>query len=173
MNTTFIDTCVLDNYFDIPEYNQRVNEIQSEYEFRKSKGETFVIPFAAIVEIGNHIAHIRDYETRKARVQRFCSFLEEALNSKNPIIEQAENIDKNTLRFICENQHRLVAPDPIGSGDLSIFYQYWRFKKKYGNQCQVDLWSLDHHIHQLKAEFEVNAQRSTYLDAKTSRRRNR
>ena len=55
-----VDTSVLVELLDIPGRNNRHEEAKQEYKELEKNGDSFVLPMAAILETGNHIAHISD-----------------------------------------------------------------------------------------------------------------
>lgn len=47
-------------------------------------GTTLVLPFAVIVETGNHIAQSKDVGTKYALVNRFADYIENTIDAKSP-----------------------------------------------------------------------------------------
>jgi hypothetical protein len=53
-----IDTSVLLNVIDVPTFNQERALILRQFRERIVRGDTFLLPYPAIVETGNHIAQL-------------------------------------------------------------------------------------------------------------------
>ena len=170
---TFLDTGVLDELLRIPGYfnEDRSKRIKTEFNERIKKGEKLIIPFAVMIEIGNHIAQIKnnDSERKRCAVQ-FAEFLDKSRNNKAPWILCIDGLTEEQIGFISD-QFGEIGPDmQIGTGDISIVYQYEIFREKVSGTAEgVDIWSLDHHIPTLQRKMESNLQPVKIV----KRRRNR
>lgn len=54
----FVDTSVLLNLLDVPGKNGDRDSVTAEFKRMASDDAVLVIPIAAVIEVGNHIAHL-------------------------------------------------------------------------------------------------------------------
>jgi hypothetical protein len=62
---------VLLNILDVPDRNQQEDAVLNHLEKMIASGDHLFIPMAAIVEVGNHIAHVNGGQQRRAAAKRF------------------------------------------------------------------------------------------------------
>lgn len=157
MNITFVDTCVLDELLAVPGFSQQSEKVREEFNRRIQAGERIVIPFAAMIELGNHIAGVKHDENRIRCADRFCEFLEMSLSNTEPWFLYMDGIGEETIKFVCQN-FRELAETRIGIGDMEIVYQYQTYCQKGGTLTgTVQIWSLDHHISILQEKLKRNS----------------
>lgn len=169
---TFLDTGVLDELLTIPSYynEERSKQIKIEFNQRIKKGEKLIIPFAAMIEIGNHIAQIKNNTNERKRcAAQFAEFLDKSRNNKAPWILCTDGLTDDQIGFISDHFGEIGADMQIGTGDISIVYQYDKFRERVlGTAEGVEIWSLAHHIlnlqrrmgSSLQSEKEVRRRRS-------------
>ena len=81
---TFLDTGVLDELLQIPAFSsiERSIQIKEEFHERMIRGEKLIIPFAAMIEIGNHIAQIKNNDSERKRcAAQYAEFLDKSRNN--------------------------------------------------------------------------------------------
>lgn len=85
MYVHFIDTSLFLNIVNVPGRNQQREEVMRELKelLKDSKANALILPFATIIETGNHIAHCSDGNERRKAAQRFCEFIEKRLKIKH------------------------------------------------------------------------------------------
>lgn len=79
-----VDSSVLLNILDIPGRNQHVDAVLNRLGERIEAGDHLFIPMAAIVEVGNHIAHVANGVQRRDAAERFVREVRSALAGEAP-----------------------------------------------------------------------------------------
>lgn len=157
MRYTFLDTGILDELLEIPTYSnkEKSTEIKKEFEARCRNGERMIIPFAAMIEVGNHIAQIKSSDTERQRcANQFAEFLKDSSNSKAPWTLCMDGLTNEQIVFISEKFGEVGAEMKIGTGDVSIVYQYEKFCERLSGIAEdIYIWSLDHHIPNLQKKL--------------------
>jgi hypothetical protein len=81
--TIVVDTSVLLNILDVPGENQQRAEVAERLpELAKEPSIRLLLPLVAVVEAGNHIAHLADGRDRRSRGERLARLIEGALARK-------------------------------------------------------------------------------------------
>ena len=170
---TFLDTGVLDELLQIPAYSDdgKSAQIKMEFKERINRGEKLMIPFAAVIEIGNHIAQIKTNDKERRRcAEQFAEFLDKSRNNTAPWILCVEGLTEDQIGFISEKLGEIGSSMQIGTGDISIVYQYKKFRETVSGTAEgVGIWSLDHHIPILQQKLDAELQ----YGGSGKRRRNR
>lgn len=60
----FVDSSVLLNLLDVPGKNSDRGGVTAEFKAHAASGVTLIIPMAAVVEVGNHIAQLPGHDRR-------------------------------------------------------------------------------------------------------------
>lgn len=138
-----MDTSVFCNWLKIPGRDQDREEVIGRIEQYVKDGTTLLLPIAAIIETGNHIAHVADGNSRREAAQRFVKAVGDAIDGEAPWTP--------TPVFEIETLRTWLAEFPDcatvrrGFGDLTII-------KEFERQCElhkgrrVFIWSLDGHL---------------------------
>ena len=135
-----VDTSVLLNILDVPDRNQRKKEVLDRLGVLIEAGDHLFIPMAAIVEVGNHIAHVKSGVQRRAAAARFVKEVRSALSDEAPW--KPINFPSNQEVLSGLDAFPDSATQGIGMGDLSI-------KKEWEDLCRrhrlsrVWVWTLD------------------------------
>lgn len=79
-----IDTSVFLNVLDVPQFNQERVTILQELKDRIKNEDTFLLPFASIIETGNHIAKINNGNQRRKFAQKFSEEVRKSLEGESP-----------------------------------------------------------------------------------------
>ena len=79
-----VDTSVLLNIMDVPDRNQHRGDVLDRLATLIDGGDHLFIPMAAIVEVGNHIAHVKNGAHRRAAAERFVQEVRSALADEAP-----------------------------------------------------------------------------------------
>jgi hypothetical protein len=138
-NIWIIDTSVFLNILDVGGFNQNRAAIISDFRTRIEDGDTFFLPYAAILETGNHIAQLHG-NVKFTKAEEFVTQVRLALTDQAPF---------NPLRFPEKDQvinwiegFPEKAGQGIGFGDFSIIKD-WEGQRAVYPGWSVRIWSLD------------------------------
>ena len=135
-----VDTSVLLNIMDVPGRNQARGEVLDRLGALIDAGDHLFIPMAAIVEVGNLIAQLKNGAMRRAAANRFVGEVRAALADEAPW--KPINFPSNQEVLSWLDAFPEAATQGLGIGDLSI-------KKEWEEQCRrhslsrVWVWTLD------------------------------
>ncbi|PDW01161.1 hypothetical protein [Candidatus Viridilinea mediisalina] len=140
MSICLIDTGVLCNLLRVPHRDQRHDEALRQLKAYIEADITLLLPVAAIIETGNHIAQQGDGHIRRATASKFITQVQHALDGTAPWVA-TPSFDVQLVRG-----YLAAFPDHamrgIGMGDLSII-------KEFERQCilhrmrRIFIWSYD------------------------------
>lgn len=145
MHVHIIDTSILCNILDLPFMSQDRQVVMQELTaLQKDKQQVLILPLAAIIETGNHIAHIADGNIRRNRAEKMAELIQKTVNDEAPWTYYGKEFEREDLLEISKAvvDHAVIE---VGVGDLSIIQVY----KKYKNVPAIGsirIWSLDHHL---------------------------
>ena len=138
-----VDSSVLLNIMDVPDRNQHKPAVLDRLGALIDAGDHLFIPMAAIVEVGNHIAQVKNGALRRAAADRFVKEVRSALADEAPW--KPINFPSNQEVGSWLDAFPDSATQGIGMGDLSI-------KKEWEELCQrnsmsrVWVWTLDNDL---------------------------
>lgn len=141
MTIVIVDTSILLNILDVPGKNERRDEIRRELgNLVKERGVELFLPLVAVVETGNHIAHLADGRLRRKHGEKLVGIVRRALRGEAPwvLVPFPERADLEKL--LDGLADRLVRG--IGFADASII-AIWHQQKSRWPQRRVWIWSLD------------------------------
>ncbi len=147
MRVHFIDTSVFTNILDIPFMNDQRKEVIKELNklIDNREIEKLILPFATIIETGNHIAHNGDGNQRRQAAERFCKVIRKTLEWEAPWAYYGKQLQEEDLQTICG-----LFPDAAmrgeGFGDLSIINAYNKYKNETPAISEIRIWSIDSHM---------------------------
>lgn len=140
MSIALIDTSVLCNIIPVPGFDQDRDEILSEMERLIDQRTTLLLPMAAVIECGNHIAQLGSGGVRRTAAQRFCEQVGNAIDGKAPWTP-TPFWDVDALRkWLHEFPDQAMRE--VGMGDLSIIKE-WERQCALNRARRVFIWSLD------------------------------
>ena len=147
MRIHFIDTSVFVNIVNVPKMNDQRDEVVQELKvlLKNKEKETMILPFATIIETGNHIAQNGDGHQRRKTAENFCKILELTIKGEAPWIYYGEQMRASDLEEICK-EFPDAAMRAEGFGDLSIINAYNRYKDETPAINEIRIWSLDKHL---------------------------
>ena len=146
MDVHFMDTSILLNLLNVPHRNQDRPTVWKEFqELAGDPVNVLILPFAALIETGNHIAHIDDGTLRRQCAKTFAQCLEKTLDGKAPWAFYGQQFEKEDLRRLGE-QFPDAATREIGFGDLSILRAYETYKARTPAIRRIRIWTTDHHL---------------------------
>jgi len=143
MTICLIDTTVFCNIIRVPSMDEDHEDTQSLLREYVADRVSLLLPMAAIIETGNHVARHGDGNQRRRTARRFVKSVVDAVEGRapwtpTPFFEQDE-LGKWLNEFPDE------AMRGVGLADLSIV-------KEFERQCalhpyrHVFIWSLDRHL---------------------------
>ena len=135
-----VDTSVLLNIIDVPGRSQHKSEVLDQLETLIDNGDHLFIPMAAIVEVGNHIAHVDNGAQRRDAAERFVKEVRSALADQAPW--KPVNFPSNDEVLNWLNVFPDSAMRGVGMGDLSIKQEWESCCRKYA-MSHVWVWALD------------------------------
>lgn len=150
-SVVFLDTSVLLNVLDVPNKNgERAAVVPRFKELARSRGSLMVIPMAAVIEVGNHIAQLDDGRVRRERMERFADFLRSSLSGTPPWVVSGATWDGPFLADLVEGHEQRpgivdLSSTGVGAGDGSILLELERYRQRSDvpTKLPVELWSLD------------------------------
>lgn len=135
-----VDTSVLLNILDVPDRNQRKAAVLDRLGALIDAGDHLFIPMAAIVEVGNHIAHVKNGAQRRSAAERFVNEVRSALADQAPW--RPINFPSNQEVLGWLSAFPDSAAQSVGMGDLSIKQEWTACCGKY-RLNHVWIWTLD------------------------------
>lgn len=153
MNIHFIDTSVFTNILDVPFMNDERESVMSEFrQILKAKDtDKMILPFATIIETGNHIAHNGSGSQRRRVAERFSEIIEKTIWGEAPWAYYGQQLTMEDLHAICI-QFPEAAMRGEGFGDLSIIQAYHRYKEAVPAINEIRIWTLDRHMRDIYHE---------------------
>jgi len=144
---TFIDTSVLVEVLEVPGKSQRPEEVTAELRERTRAGESMILPTAAIIETGNHIAQVGDGTKRRTVAERFSKVLEATIAGDVPWALNGARWDERLLAAICRGTRGCpplpdMASQGIGAGDVSILAEAEAYAARVAH-VDVRVWTLE------------------------------
>ena len=140
MTICIVDTSVFCNILDVEGRNQNKEQAFEELRGFLEEAYTLLLPFAAVYETGNHIAHIGDGGRRRQAAERFVEEVRKAISGSSPWTTTPIPDQQTSLGWLDEFPDR--AMQEISLADLSII-------KEFEKQCElhrmrrVFIWSYD------------------------------
>jgi hypothetical protein len=142
-----VDTSVLLNVLNVPGRNQDYEAVLSELGELIEAGVLLFIPMAAIIETGNHIAHMGgDGRLRRQAAERFVGVIDDALKDKAPWKPMNFPDAVHLLGWLGEFPDSAMRK--VGMGDLSIKKEWEQLCSKYP-MSRVRVWSVDEDLKDL------------------------
>ncbi|MFZ2208140.1 MAG: type II toxin-antitoxin system VapC family toxin [Porticoccaceae bacterium] len=135
-----VDTSVLLNIIDVPGRNQHKAAVLDRLAALIEGNDHLFIPMAAIVEVGNHIAHVANGAQRRAAAERFIREVRSALADEAPW--KPVNFPSNDEVLNWLDAFPNSAMRGVGMGDLSIQKEWESCCQKYA-MSHVWVWALD------------------------------
>jgi predicted nucleic acid-binding protein len=135
-----VDTSVLLNIMNVPDRNQRRNDVLDQLEKLINAGSHLFIPMAAIVEVGNHIAQVSNGAHRRSAAERFVKEVRRALADEAPW--KPINFPSNQEVLSWLDAFPDSATRGMGMGDLSIKKEWEELCQRYP-MSRVRVWTLD------------------------------
>lgn len=149
MKIHFLDTtvfCNILNVYMMADEREIAMEELKEINYNSDK-EKIILPFATIIETGNHISHISDGNLRYQTANRFCETIIKTVEGYAPWTYYGSQLTEEDLKSICEKFPESVK-NCVGVGDLSIIRAYEKYKDETPGIEEIRIWSYDQHLKQ-------------------------
>lgn len=140
MSIVLMDTSVFCNVLDVPGFNQDKVAVIADLEANIRHGDTLLLPMAAVLETGNHIAQVVDGRLRRQTAERFCEKVSEAIDGSAPWTPTRFWEPEQLRTWLGEFPDRAMTG--VGMGDLSIIKE-WEAMCQLHRGRRVRIWSLD------------------------------
>jgi len=138
-----LDTTILCNIVPVPGRDQHKDAVFQELAEREERGEWLLLPIAAIIETGNHIAHCGDGRVRRETAERFRDIVADALDGHAPFTATPPfELDALKTWLVGFPDHVM---ESIGLADLSIIKECERQRTLHPHR-EVSIWSRDRHL---------------------------
>ena len=128
------------SFDDVPGRNQHREKVLDQLATLIDSGDHLFIPMAAIVEVGNHIAHVDNGAHRWSAAERFVTEVRSALANEAPWKPIKFPANQEVLKWL--NAFPDSAMKGIGMGDLSICQEWDACCHQY-SMSRVWVWTLD------------------------------
>jgi len=138
-----VDTSILLNVLNVPGRNDQRDHVLAELAVLLDQQAHLFLPSAAIVECGNHIAHIRNGVHRRAAAERYVEEMRRALTGNAPWQAMRFPSREEVVEWLQSFPESAMAG--IGMGDHSIIHEWEGCCDRYP-MSRVRIWSLDHHL---------------------------
>ena len=134
-----VDSSILLNVLDILGFNQDRVDVFEQFRLSVEAGHLFLLPLAAVLETGNHLADLADGRVRRHHAQRFQRRILEALDGHAPWAP-IEFPETSRLRgWLHDFPDRAMRE--LGLGDVSIIDEWERACRRHPSQ-RVRVWTL-------------------------------
>lgn len=140
MTICLVDTSIFCNLLEVPGRCQNKQRVVDELEQKIGEGWSLLLPLAAIVETGNHIAQCANGDLRRNAARRFVKQVRMAIEGEAPWV--VTPLPDASDWFAWLDEFPDTAMRGVGIGDLTII-------KEFERQCllnparRVVIWSLD------------------------------
>lgn len=135
-----VDTSILLNVLNVPGRNQQRSRVLDQFDAHIEAEDHLFIPMAAIIETGNHIAHVSDGRLRRQAAERFVEQIRAALEGEAPWkplnLPSHHDLSAWLLDFPDSAMRQ------VGMGDLSIQKEWAALCTKHP-LTRVAIWSAD------------------------------
>lgn len=147
----FVDTSVLCDLLKVPGKCQRHDEVLDELRSLGASPVSLVLPIAAIIETGNHIAHAPGGHGRRASAKAFVELLRLAARSQAPWVLHSVAWDDRMLDMLCEGPGSVgsfisvAGAGALGAGDISILAECELYAARTAG-VDVGVWTHDERL---------------------------
>lgn len=144
-----LDTSVLLNWMRVTGLNQQQAQVEAQFEAWVKAGAVMLLPFAAVLETGNHIAKIKDGNLRRQHGNALLTLVRDSVAGRAPwqptglpslteFVAWLESFPSHVQR-----SKSVDKPNEGGSlGDLLIGKDFERICR-LNPSADVRIWSLD------------------------------
>jgi len=144
----FVDTSVLCNLLPVPGKCQDREAVVTEVRAVTQRSDIqLVLPVAAVIETGNHIAQLADGSQRRDCARRFAKVLNGVVGGELPWVLHSVPWDAQLIQLICDGPGEVpnladMASAQVGAGDVSILAECHLYAERTSNVL-VTVWTYD------------------------------
>lgn len=149
----FVDTSVLLCILDVPGKNQDRDAVVRRFADLATAGSnTLILPVAAVIETGNHIAHLSDGSVRRTRMEKLARILQDSATATAPWVVGRADWNAAFLQLLIDGSVDGSIPsmvdlssEGVGVGDASIVHEMQKYQMDVDTPSgmPVRLWTLD------------------------------
>ena len=134
-----VDSCVLLNVLDVPGFNQHRDDVFQEFVRLVDAENHLLLPMAAVLETGDHVADLSDGKARRRYAERFRDCIHEALDGKAPWTPIEFPETSQLLVWLADFPD--MAMQEFGVSDMSII-DAWERQRTLHPHRRVYVWTL-------------------------------
>lgn len=144
-----IDTSVLLNLLPVTGLNQQQAEVDAEFAELAKAGAELLLPFAAVVETGNHIAKVPDGNLRRRHGQELVKLVNQTIASELPWqpigLPELKDLSMWLADFPAYVQRNKSVHKNTEGGSMGdwLILQDWEQIRRLNPRADVRIWSLD------------------------------
>lgn len=140
MTICIVDTSVLVELLNLPGLASRHDGMVARFAQRQAAREQFLLPIAALIETGNHVAHIPDGTTRRKSADDFVRFAAASLQGESPFTPTPLPLIPDVTSWLTDFPDHAMRG--VGLADRSLI-ALWDVQRQLHPQRRVYIWSLD------------------------------
>lgn len=140
MSIVLMDTSVFCNVLDVPGFNQDRDSVIADLVASIRNGDTLLLPMAAVIETGNHIAQVSDGRMRRQTAERFCEQVAAAIDGTAPWTAMRFWEPEQLAQWLSDFPDHAMRT--VGMGDLSIIKDWESMCELHRGQ-RVWIWGID------------------------------
>ncbi|MFH0730572.1 MAG: hypothetical protein V2B19_30035 [Pseudomonadota bacterium] len=138
-----VDTSVFLNLLDVPGRNENRQSILETFREMIEVGDHFFLPMAAVIETGNHIAHLADGNQRRHYAKVFTKEVRQALAGNSPWKPTNFQKKENILSYLDDfPDHAMLG---MTFADLTIVKEWEKTCARHP-MSRVRIWAIDEHL---------------------------
>ena len=134
-----VDSSVLLNVLDIPEFNQDKDDVFDEFGLLVDAAAHLLLPLAAVLETGDHVGDLSDGGHRRRHATRFRDCIHQALQGEAPWTPIDFPEPSLLLAWLADFPD--MAMRELGISDVSIIDAWQRACIRHPHQ-RVYIWTL-------------------------------
>lgn len=141
----FLDTSILTEYLSVPGKSDQPERVRAELAALQKEGAVLILPIAAVIETGNHIAKCKaDGRVKRQLAEDLSTLIQKTVRNEAPWTLGDRPLDEETLLDLAKALPGAVQQE-LGAGDLSILQAFLAYCE-LNRSDYVFIWSKDHHL---------------------------
>lgn len=138
-----IDTSYLLELYRIPGCFSAAahDEVWKRFEKALMQKSPIYVPFPAIFEVANHIAHVKDGDKRTRQARQFVAIVLKSIDQGTPFVV-IPKLDVENLKLLLDVFAKDFVSQGVGLTDTSIIEEAKRLKREHATR-QVHIWTTD------------------------------
>ena len=153
-----IDTTILCELLEVPTKCSPSDAKRIKADFaRFAKSDVrFILPLAAVIETGNHIAQNGDGTIRREKGNALAKFVRQSLKDESPFLKPP--FWNKTDLEAWMSKFPDSAMREVGLGDVSILHDFEvaKARLKLPSAVSIEIWSKDNHLQSVETDNERN-----------------